>query len=265
MMSLLVLFDRLLPLILFGLSFILLTFILGSLIRSRLPKKQPSSKVVYINPKKVFIVLISVMGLLILLSVSINFSILLDIHVFHVIRRIFDLNAERNIPTLFSSVTMLGASILLGYIAYLTRLTAGRYGLLWAILSLGFLYISVDESAYIHENFSEDVAGWIFFVAPFLIIFFLGYIGFFLHLPRRTKIYFLLAGILFIGGAFFLEYIGSWRIDTAGENRIAITLLFTSIEESFEMLGINLFIYALLLYLQENFPDYSIGFHNPSQ
>jgi hypothetical protein len=159
---------------------------------------------------------------------------------------------------------MLGASMLLGYIAYLTRLTGGRDGLLWVLLSLGFLFLSIDETAYIHENMSEDVSGWIFVVAPFLIIFFIGYIGFFLHLPRSTKFYFLLAGILYVFGAFFLEFIGSRRISIAGEDRIATTILYTSVEESFEMLGINLFIYALLLYLQDNFPDYLLGFQKPS-
>ena len=203
--------------------------------------------------------------LLILVSVYLNFLNLLKIEVFRVPRRIFDLNTERNIPTLFSSVVLLGASMLLGYIAYLTRLTRGRYSLLWAILSFGFLFLSIDETAYIHENLSEDVAGWIFVVAPFVIIFFLAYIRFFLHLPHSTKLYFLTAGLLFIGGAFILEFIGSWRISTAGENRIATTLLFTSVEESFEMFGIDLFVFALLLYLRDNFPEYHLSFKNPNK
>ena len=261
--SLQVFLDRLLPLILFGFSFIILTSLLIFLVNSKIPITQPESKILYINPKKVFIVLILVMVLLILVSIFINLFILLDIQVFRVARRIFDLNTERNIPTLFSSVTLLGASMLLGYIAYLTRLTGGRYSLLWAILAFGFLFLSIDETAYIHENLSEDVAGWIFVVAPFVILFLLGYIRFFLHLPRKTKLLFLLAGILYIGGAFFLEFIGSWRISIAGEDRIATTLLFTSIEESFEMFGINLLIYALLLYLQDIFPNYYLGFQKP--
>lgn len=263
--SLQVYLERLFPIFIFGLSFFILTTLLVYLISSRLPLSQPDSRIVYINPKKVFIVLISVTILLILVSVYLNFLNLLKIEVFRVPRRIFDLNTERNIPTLFSSVVLLGASMLLGYIAYLTRLTGGRYSLLWAILSFGFLFLSIDETAYIHENFSEDVAGWIFVVAPFVILFFLGYIRFFLHLPRSTKVYFLIAGALFIGGAFILEFIGSWRISTAGENRIATTLLFTSVEESFEMFGIDLFVFALLLYLRDNFPEYHLSFQNPNQ
>jgi drug/metabolite transporter (DMT)-like permease len=156
--------------------------------------------------------------------------------------------------------------MLLGYIAFLTRLTGGPYSLFWAVLSLGFLYLSIDENTYIHETFSEDVAGWIFVVAPFVILFLLGYIRFFLHLPRSTKLYFLLAGFLFIGGAFFLEFIGSWRISIVDENIIATTyIFFTSVEESFEMFGIILFIYSLLLYLRDNFPDYHLSFQNPNQ
>jgi hypothetical protein len=260
-----VILDRLLPLIIFGFTLFILTFLLVYLISSRLPKSQLDSKIVYINPKKVFIALICVTVLLILVSVYLNFLNLLNIEVFRVTRRIFDLDTERNIPTLYSSVTLLGSSILLGYIAYLTRLTGGRFSILWAVLSLGFLFLSVDETAYIHENFSEDVAGWIFVVAPFVILFLLGYIRFFLHLPTSTKLYFLLAGFLFIGGAFILEFIGSWRISLAGENNLATTLVFTTIEESFEMFGINVFVYSLLLYLRDNFPEYFLSFQDPNE
>lgn len=258
-------FDRLLPLVIFGWSLFILTSLLVYLISFRLPKSQQDNKIVYINPKKIFIALICVTVLLIMVSVYLNYLNLLNIAVFRVTRRIFDLGSERNIPTLFSSVTLLVSSMLLGYIAYLTKLIGGRYSVFWAILSFGFLYLSVDESAYIHENLSEDVAGWIFVVAPFVILFLLGYLRFFLHLPYSTKLYFLIAGFLYIGGAFFLEYIGSWRISIADENRIATAFIFTTVEETFEMFGINLFVYSLLLYLRDNFPDYHLSFQNPNQ
>jgi hypothetical protein len=174
--SLQVSLDRLLPLILFGLSLFLLTYLVIILISTRLPKSQPDGTTLYINPKKVFIVLMSVMVLLVLVSIFLNLLSVLDIPVYKVTRRIFGLSRERNIPTLFSSVILLGSSMLLGYIAYLTRLTGGRYSLFWAILSLGFLYLSVDETAYIHETLSEDRAGWVFVAAPFVILFFLFYI-----------------------------------------------------------------------------------------
>ena len=263
--SLQVFFNRLLPLVLFGLSLFILTSLMVILISTRFPKSQLDSTTLYINPKKVFIILMSVMVLLVLVSVFLNLLSVLDIPVFRVTRRIFDLNAERNIPTLFSSITLLGSSMLLGYIAFLTRLTEGPYSLFWAVLSLGFLFLSIDETAYIHENLSEDVAGWIIVVAPFVILFLLVFIRFFLHLPRSTKLYFLFAGFLFIGGAFILEFIGSWRISIADENIIATTIVFTTVEESFEMLGINLFIYSLLLYLRDNFPVFYLSFQNPNQ
>jgi hypothetical protein len=260
-----VFFDRLLPLLLFGLSLFVLTYLVIILISIRFPITQSDNRTQYINPKKVFIFLLSVMGLLILLSVSLNLLHLLDIPVFRVTRRIFDLKAERNIPTLYSSVTLLVSAMLLGYIAHLKKITGGRYSLYWAILAFGFIFLSVDETAYIHENFSEDVAGWIFVVGPFVILFFLMYIRFFLHLPRSTKLYFLSAAFLFIGGAFFLEYVGSWQISLAGENILATTLIYTTVEETFEMLGINLFVYSLLLYLRDNFSVYYLSFQNPNQ
>lgn len=263
--SLQVYLDRVLPLSIFSLSFLILSTLLIYLVSYRLPISQLDNKIVYVDPKKVFVTLISVTILLIIASVYVNYLYLLKIDLSHIIRRIFDLNSERNIPTLFSSVALLGSAMLLGYIAYLKKLTGGRYSLHWAILGFGFLFLAIDEAAYIHENFSEDVAGWIFVVAPFVILFFLAYIRFFFHLPRNTKLYFLIAAILFIGGAFLLEYIGSWRISTAGENQIATTLLYTTVEESCEMFGIDLFIFALLLYLRDNFPGYYLGIQEPHQ
>ncbi|MES0360016.1 MAG: hypothetical protein ABUK20_03810 [Anaerolineales bacterium] len=263
--SLQVVLDRLLPLVFFGLSLFIMTYLVIILISTRFPISQLGNRTQYINPKKIFIFLLSVMGLLILLSVTLNLLSLLDIPVFRVTRRIFDLNTERNIPTLFSSVTLLVSAVLLGYIAYLTRITGGPYSILWAVLSLGFLFLSVDETAYIHENLSEDVGGWIFVVAPFVILFFIVYTRFFLHLPRKTKLLFLCAGFLFIGGAFILEFIGSWQISLADENNLATTMVFTTIEESFEMFGINLFIFSLLLYLRDNFPAFYLSFQNPDQ
>jgi hypothetical protein len=264
--SLQVFFNRLLPLLLFGLSLFIMTSLMVFLINSRFPKSQLDSTTLYINPKKVFIILMSVMVLLVLLSVFLNLLSVIDIPVNKVVRRVFGLSKERNIPTLFSSVNLLASSMLLGYIAYLTRLTGGRYSMYWAVLSLGFLFLSIDETAYIHETLSEAVAGWVFVAAPFVILFFLFYIRFFLHLPRSTKLYFLFAGLLFIGGAFFLEYIGSWRRSIADENSVAQTYLaFTTAEESFEMFGIILFVYALLLYLRDNFPGYHLSFQKPIQ
>jgi len=243
-----------------------MTYLVVILISIRFPKSQLDSTIVYINPNKVFIILMSVMVLLVLVSVFLNLLSLLDIQVYKVPRRVFSLSNERNIPTLFSSVILLGSCMLLWLIAYLTKSTGAPYSIYWALLSLGFLYLSIDETAYIHETFSEEIAGWIFVVAPFVLLFFIAYIRFFLHLPRKTKLLFLCAGFLFIGGAFFLEFIGSWRTSIADENVIATTyIFFTTVEESFEMFGINLFIYSLLLYLKDNFPDYYLSFQTPKQ
>jgi len=266
--SLQVVLDRLLPLVLFGLSLFILTYLMVILISTRFPTSELDSTRLYINPKKVFVFLMSVMVLLVLISIMLNLLTILDIPFFRVTLRIFDLQSERNIPTLFSSVILLGSCILLGFIAFLTRSTEGPYSIYWAVLSLGFLYLSIDETAFIHENFRADFAGfssWIFVVAPFVILFLLSYIRFFMHLPRSTKYYFLVAGLLYIGGAFILELIGVWRTSIASENILATTIILTTVEEALEMFGIIFFIYSLLLYLRDNFPVTYLSFQNPNQ
>ncbi len=73
----------------------------------------------------------------------------------------------------------------------------------------------------------------------------LAYLPFVFELPKETRNHFLLAGVIFVTGAFGIEMLDAREADLYGYETVRYCVLY-SLEE---MLGIVLFIYALLRYL----------------
>lgn len=172
--------------------------------------------------------------------------------------RAFDANREKSFPNLYSAYALLFCSFLLGMVALARRTAGARYVVHWALLSVIFLYLSVDEALVIHEKLiaplrsAFDTGGflrhaWVIPGIVAVLVLGLAYLRFVLDLPTRIRNLFVIAGIMYVGGALGMEMVGGYYLSVFGE-----TLgekLVTNTEESFEMLGVVVFIYALLLYL----------------
>ena len=65
--------------------------------------------------------------------------------------KLVDMDRERNIPTWYSSATLLLCAALLAKIALAKKRRGSRYVLHWAALSFIFLLIAFDETAVHHE------------------------------------------------------------------------------------------------------------------
>jgi len=173
----------------------------------------------------------------------------------------FDFDMENNIPTYFSSVNLLICALLVFsiYQSHKKRnMFDSRY---WFFLSILFLYLSIDESASIHEMLIRPMrdsfnlsSGWFFYpwVIPAIIICFilaLFFLKFYLSLPSRYRFLFGLAAALFIGGAIGMEIIDGFVVaGTSGVN--LTTRLLITLEETLEMAGVIIFIYALIDYMK---------------
>ena len=199
-----------------------------------------------VAPEKVLVGLVSCIGLLVVASLLGGPSL-----------EIFHVNEEQNIPTLFSTLQLLATALLLGLTAGLKE--ESGYKRHWGFLGLLFLYFAIDENVSIHEKAIRplraalDTGGvfhfaWIIPVIPFLLIVSVVYIRFLQSLPRRTAGFIVAAGALFVGGAVGMEMVGGWLADTSGTQTLYYELSVT-LEESLEMLGVALFMYALLDYL----------------
>ncbi|MEG4275839.1 MULTISPECIES: hypothetical protein [unclassified Microcoleus] len=173
----------------------------------------------------------------------------------------FNVDHEGNIPTFYSFLTLLFSSLLLGAIAHAKNLDSCRYKNHWKILSFIFLYLSLDEVSQWHEKLVNpmrsliNATGLLYFswVVPmgFLVaIFLLSYSKFLFHLPVYTRKLFVAAGALYIGGAIGMEMLAGYIVYTTGGSSETLSyVIVTTIEELLEMLGIVVFVHALISYI----------------
>ncbi len=177
---------------------------------------------------------------------------------------LFNFDTEANIPTIYSALAMLFASVLLLYICAKQR-SQHQPWVAWLGLGLIFIYLAIDEAVSIHEHaglpFEQfvDASGLLFFtwVIPYgiaLLLLTLTYWKFVMALPRQITILFITAAVVFITGAVGFELLGGRQYEAYGEDNIVYAILYTC-EESLEMLGVAIFIYALLLYIARRIND----------
>ncbi|MBE9109957.1 hypothetical protein IQ273_11110 [Nodosilinea sp. LEGE 07298] len=166
---------------------------------------------------------------------------------------------EANLPSYISALNLLFAAGLCLLVALHESSLKKRMHRYWLGLSIGMLIMSVDEAAQIHEGIIgvllENYLGrgtgvlyyrWYLAYIPIVIAIGYLYLPFLKRLPLRYSSRLILAGLVFLGGAIGVEMLESVLV-YAGINT-AISILF---EETFEMLGIVIFIHTVLLYLSE--------------
>jgi cellulose synthase/poly-beta-1,6-N-acetylglucosamine synthase-like glycosyltransferase len=204
--------------------------------------------------------------LLVLLSIAGQFAKLMLGHEFLTgLVLLFYFDVEQNIPTYFSVLLILCAALLLAVIAILTGKQRSPHVSKWALLSIGFLIMAFDEAFQFHERLNIPVGTLLgdgslgVFYFPWVIpgialVFVLGlyFLRFLLHLPATTRFKFLMAATFYIGGAIGVELIGSRHAELHGYENWMYSMIAT-LEESLEMAGLIVFIWALLNYCADNY------------
>ena len=179
----------------------------------------------------------------------------------------FNLSAEKNFPTLVSTIYLVSCGCLLVIIAAAHK-RRGEPFILWAFLGLIFFLLGLDEFTSIHERVgvilrpeNVPVLFSVFWVVPYgLLVLVLGvmYLKFLFRLPLRFRKLFILSGALYVFGALILELPFAYLYLEYGAGNIFIAILST-FEEVFEICGVSLFIYSLLSYLAVQFAPFSLG------
>ena len=191
--------------------------------------------------------------------------------------KLLDVNHEKNFATAFSVALLLRCSALLGLIARQhqengkvkpklackqSRLQP-RFLAYWWALCFVFLGMAADELIQIHERvnvFLDDQVqlqtsgifyyDWVILGLVFVSAIALIYARFLKHLQPKTRHQFLLAGSIYIAGALGMEMISGYYIDIHGLTNRGMLAILNGIEEAGEMIGLIVFIRALLIYLQ---------------
>ncbi len=163
--------------------------------------------------------------------------------------QLFDLDEENNLPTWFSSFLLLLTAAFLWLCAAQERAEASGGSGHWTALAVGFLLLSIDEVAGVHETINSVIqVTWAIPGGILALGIGFAFVPFLLRLPRRTALLFVLAGALYLAGGAGMEVYGNELV----RQRLRDTLqykLASLVEEGLEIGGVLLFLHALLGYL----------------
>lgn len=168
---------------------------------------------------------------------------------------LFDMGAEMNVPTWFSTVQLSLVALIL--LAASFAASGGRWG--WRLLSVLFLYLSFDEASDMHGFWASRAGGiqvsdaadgfnWIIPGVVVVATIALAFLPWFLRLPRRTRILFATAATIYVGGGLVFEGLGGLTADEDFSD--PLYLLISTIEETLEMFGISVMLYAVIDHLR---------------
>ena len=182
----------------------------------------------------------------------------------------FDLNRENNVPTWYSTAILLLCSPLLAAIALAKTKQRDPYARHWQALAVIFLLLSLDEAASIHELVGARLRhtlptsgvllhAWVIPASILVLITGLAYRKFMAALPARSRRLFVAAAALYVGGALGMEFIEGHYVGLYG-NRNVIVVVIKTAKELLEMLGIVVFLYALMSYLRLHVGEVRVRF-----
>ena len=143
------------------------------------------------------------------------------------------------------------------------ELTAGRrahankqrHASFWFVLCIAFVALSIDEASSIHESLmvpiqnalhSDGLLRYAWVVPAFVMVplFALTSLPFLFSLPKRTALWFLGSGVVYVSGALGFEMLEGLT-DGSG----VVFVLFYLIEETLEIVGILSFFFSLMAHL----------------
>ncbi len=173
---------------------------------------------------------------------------------------LFDLDHERNIPTLFSSLLLMGCAGLwaAGGLAYHR---AGEPAGAWLGLGALFIFLAIDETAGLHEALVPSLRAWLHasgLLRPtWVLVYGAGILvlaaffwRWFWRLPGPLRGQFLLAAALYFSGALVIEMLGGLKHSLWADDSPPLTCLLCAFEEGLEMAGLIVLAQALLGHLQ---------------
>ena len=170
--------------------------------------------------------------------------------------RMFDLDMERNVPTLFSSLILVISGFLFYLLSRLPKEQKEGHRKYWLGLSFVFTFLSFDESAKIHEQIGDlteefvDTTGylhypWVISYGILVVILAMLYFRFFWKMESKIFWSFMGSAVMYLSGAIGFDMLGGMEAELHGTATVTYSVLYT-IEESLEMFGVIYLIHILL-------------------
>ena len=172
-----------------------------------------------------------------------------------------NLDEEFNLTAIYSGLLLYASSFVLKQIALSCP---GGKSKDWMLLSKVFLFLAFDEVFQVHElfvisdlrrYFHPSLASiWVIPYGVLFVLFSFKFVPFFLKLRSRVSVLALISGAVYVSGAIGFEALNSLLVRTGQISRSGFYYeLISGFEELFEMLGVIIFLYALLLELRSHF------------
>jgi hypothetical protein len=165
---------------------------------------------------------------------------------------------ESSIHTWLSSALLLLCGLMLILIGLAKRREASPFAWHWITLGVGFLLLSLDETAMIHEmagGWFDKISGkagpdqfWALLAAPLGLVLLFSYWRFIMHLPSDFRRSLFVAAACFVGGALGMEAIAGLVIVEWHPQPVHMYSMAT-VEESLELFGVGWFLCAVAEYV----------------
>lgn len=167
--------------------------------------------------------------------------------------RMFWLDSEHNIPTLYQCVAMFSASVLFAVIGGRYR-SRGEPAAPWYVLAFAFAFFAVDEASRVHETVglafgTSFGASWTYFYIPVGVALLVYFVPFLRRLPIRIARLFVLSGAMVVGGGVGVEIVGQLYAE-AYSKETPIYAALATLEEVLEMLGVAVLNFTLLEHIR---------------
>jgi len=181
---------------------------------------------------------------------------------------LFFIDGEGNVPALFSTWLFLINAVLF-LIAWKAAGLAGDSQKIWLVLSIVFIFLALDESISIHERLIDPLrqalgATGIFYYAwiiPYgigVVLLAIFAIPIFWRMQKRIRFWFGLSAATYLFAAIGLEMISGKYLVMMNEKKDIVWILMITLEESLEMVGLIILVYALLLLLRNKYNGFLI-------
>ncbi len=168
---------------------------------------------------------------------------------------LLDVGDEVSLPTWFETLQFAIAAVVMFFCAR----TAGPMSKRCHVLSTVMLAMSIDEAASLHERIGSDLrelvgaTGFLYYVWVVPALMLVAVLGVYLlplirSLPNGIGLRVILSGVIFVGGAAFLELLAGPEAEARG-TRTLLSISLSAAEELLEMTGVSLFIGAILRHL----------------